>query len=74
MKCDDLCSCVQQKTQSLFTPVSQAGFRKNANPSHYNMRFKPSMGLDGGYIGTAAPYHGPNGTEPVSKSNGTGLL
>ena len=27
------------------------------------MRFKPSQGLDGNYVGTNAPYHGPNGAE-----------
>jgi len=31
------------------------------------MRFKPSQGIDGNYIGNAAPYHGPNGAEPVSQ-------
>lgn len=55
-----------QKSAAIFAPASQFGFRKNADPSHYNMRFKPSQGLDGNYIATAAPYHGPNGAEPVS--------
>ena len=29
------------------------------------MRFKPSQGLDGNYISTASPYHGPDGAEPT---------
>lgn len=56
-----------QKSASIFAPVSQFGFRKNYDPSHYNMRFKPSQGLDGNYVATNAPYHGPNGTESVSE-------
>ena len=55
-----------QKSQSLFAPTSQFGFRKNYQPSYYNMRFKPSQGKDGNYIGYDASYHGPNGAEPVS--------
>jgi len=54
--------------QALFAPTSQFGFRKNYQPGHYNMRFKPSQGLDGVYVGNSAPYHGPDGAEPVSFS------
>ena len=57
-----------QKTQSLFAPTAQFGFRKNYQSGYYNMRFKPSQGLDGNYIANAAPYHGPNGAESVSSS------
>ena len=46
--------------------TAQFGFRKNYQPGYYNMRFKPSQGKDDNYIYTAAPYHGPNGAEPVS--------
>lgn len=55
-----------QKSQSLFAPAAQFGFRKNYQPGHYNMRFKPSQGIDGVYVATNAPYHGPDGAEPVS--------
>ena len=50
----------------MFAPTAQFGFRKNYTPGHYNMRFKPSSGLDGVYVATNAPYHGPEGSEPVS--------
>ena len=50
----------------LFAPSAQFGFRKNYAPGHYNMRFTPSQGLDGNYIGTNAPYHGPDGAAAVS--------
>ena len=55
-----------QKTHSLFA-TAQFGFRKNYQPGYYNMRFKPSNGLDANYIATKAPYHGPDGAEPVSQ-------
>ena len=51
---------------SIFAPTSQFGFRKNVQSGFYNMRFKPSQGIDGNYIMTDAPYHGPDGAEPVS--------
>ena len=54
-----------QKTHSLMA-MAQFGFRKNYQPGYYNMRFKPSDGRDGNYIATNAPYHGPDGAEPVS--------
>ena len=54
-----------QKTHSLFA-TAQFGFRKNYQPGYYNQRFMPSQGNDGNYIFTQAPYHGPNGAEPVS--------
>ena len=57
-----------QITNSLFAPAAQFGFRKNYQPGYYNMRFKPSQGLDGNYISTNAPYHGPDGAEPVSQA------
>lgn len=58
----------QQRTHALFAPSAQFGFRKNYQPGFYNMRFKPSQGLDGNYIMTNAPYHGPDGAEPVSQT------
>jgi len=42
------------------------GFRQNFNPGHYNMRFKPSQGIDNNYVQYTAPFHGANGTEAVS--------
>ena len=52
-------------THSLLA-TAQFGFRKNYQPGYYNMRFKPSQGIDNNYIATNAPYHGPDGAEPVS--------
>ena len=43
-------------------------FRQNYNPSHYNMRFKPSQGLDGVYFHNTNVFHGANGAEAVSKA------
>lgn len=42
------------------------GFRQNYNPGHYNMRFKPSQGIDNNYVHNTAPFHGANGPELVS--------
>ena len=39
-----------QKSQSLFAPAAQCGFRKNYNPGYYNMRFKSSRGSDLNYV------------------------
>ena len=54
------------KTHSLLGTTAQFGFRKNYQAGFYNMRFKPSQGLDNNYIYTAAPFHGPDGSESVS--------
>lgn len=35
------------------------GFRKNANPSHYNMRHKPSQGIDNLYFQTTPHINAP---------------
>ena len=60
-------------THSLLA-TAQFGFRKNYQPGYYNMRFKPSQGRDGNYIATNAPYHGPDGAEPVSISAPTSFM
>lgn len=39
-------------------------FRKTAQPGHYNLRFKPSQGLDNIYVNYWANIHGANGAEP----------
>lgn len=43
------------------------GFRKNANPGYYNMRFKPSQGNDHMYMHNWAYVHGPN--DEATKTN-----
>jgi len=50
-----------QKSGLFYTPMRN--FRKNANPSYYNMRFKPSQGKDNVYYHHANTFHGANGTE-----------
>jgi hypothetical protein len=40
------------------------GFRKTAAPGHYNLRFRPSQGLDNMYVNYWASIHGANGHEP----------
>lgn len=50
----------------MMTSTAARGFRKNANPSHYNLRHKPSQGLDGVYFHSWATIHGPN--EDATKS------
>ena len=44
----------------MMTSATFRGFRKNANPQHYNMRHKPSQGKDGVYFHSWAHIHGPN--------------
>ena len=41
-------------------------FRKNYNPGYYNMRFKPSQGIDGVYYHNTNTFHGAYGPELVS--------
>lgn len=38
-------------------------FRKNYNPGYYNMRFKPSQGIDGIYFHNVNTFHGAYGPE-----------
>jgi len=42
------------------------GFRKTAAPGAYNLRFRPSQGLDNIYVHYWANIHAPNGQESVS--------
>ena len=42
------------------------GFRRTAAPGHYNLRFKPSQGLDGVYLQYYANIHGAEGHETVN--------
>lgn len=42
------------------------GFRKTANAGYYNLRFKPSQGLDNIYVQYWANIHGANGAESVN--------
>jgi len=49
-----------------FSPAR--GFRKTANPGYYNLRFKPSQGLDNIYVHNWANIHGAAGTEQVATS------
>ena len=39
------------------------GFRKTAAPGHYNLRFRPSQGLDNVYVNYWASIHGASGAE-----------
>lgn len=48
------------------TPVR--GFRKTAAPGAYNLRFRPSQGLDNIYVHYYSNIHGANGAELVSQS------
>ena len=52
--------------QNSLVSTPMRGFRKNAQLGYYNQRFKPSTGKDGAYVATAAPFHGPTGSESVS--------
>jgi hypothetical protein len=49
---------------SLLGVTPMRAFRKTANPSHYNQRFKPSSGLDGVYVNYWSNIHGADGHEP----------
>jgi hypothetical protein len=40
------------------------GFRKTAAPGHYNLRFRPSQGLDNMYVNYWSNIQGANGAEP----------
>jgi hypothetical protein len=40
------------------------GFRKTAAPGHYNLRFRPSQGLDNIYVNYWSNIHGVEGPEP----------
>ncbi len=42
------------------------GFRKTAAPGAYNLRFRPSQGLDNIYVHYWANIHGANGHEQVN--------
>jgi hypothetical protein len=44
------------------------GFRKTAAPGAYNLRFRPSQGLDNVYVHYWANIHGANGVESVSSN------
>jgi len=44
--------------------TTSRNFRKNANPSYYNMRFKPSNGVDNMYVHHANTIHG-TASEPT---------
>jgi len=45
------------------TALSTRGFRKTAAPGHYNLRFRPSQGIDGVYVHNWANIHGASGHE-----------
>jgi hypothetical protein len=45
--------------------TSVRNYRKNAAPSFYNLRFKPSQGTDNMYFGYQANVHTPTGAEPT---------
>ena len=45
------------------TPVRN--FRKTAQPGYYNLRFRPSQGLDNVYVQYTANIHGANWQEQV---------
>jgi hypothetical protein len=45
------------------TPVRN--FRKTAQPGYYNLRFRPSQGLDNIYVQYTANIHGANWQEQV---------
>ena len=47
------------------TPVRN--FRKTAQPGYYNLRFRPSQGLDNIYVQYTANIHGANWQEQVTK-------
>lgn len=43
-------------------------FRKTAAQGHYNLRFRPSLGIDHNYVYNWANIQGPNGAEAPSKT------
>jgi hypothetical protein len=49
------------------TPVRN--FRKTAQPGYYNLRFRPSQGLDNVYVQYTANIHGAGWSEQVTYSN-----
>lgn len=49
------------------TPVRN--FRKTAQPGYYNLRFRPSQGLDNIYVQYTANIHGANWAEQVITMN-----
>jgi hypothetical protein len=51
----------------MMTSVSTRGFRKNVNPSFYNLRFKPSQGIDNIYFHSWANIHA--ASEDATKTN-----
>merc|ERR1719242_2436591 len=53
---------LRQNVSPLFSRPMRT-FRKNYNPGYYNMRFKPSQGLDGTYFHNVNTFHGAYGPE-----------
>ena len=58
---------LRQNVSPLFS-MPMRTFRKNYNPGYYNMRFKPSQGLDGTYFHNVNTFHGAYGPELVSRT------
>jgi hypothetical protein len=50
-----------EATGLVFAPMR--GFRKTAAPGHYNLRFKPSQGIDNIYVQYWANIHSADGHE-----------